>query len=102
MAVRLPKNLETLRKRLQKTLPARIARAVESYDFFAEEAAPSDAKGFAAHHSACKSAMAHADMLIKIAKWTEDKKDVPEKDDEVEKLLSEARQALSCLDKNDD
>ncbi len=66
------KTLKSLKNNLKKTLPQKISEVIESYENFAEQPAPSDAKGFSAHHSACKSAVVHAETLLKLARWTED------------------------------
>ncbi len=97
MARRIPRTLDGLKKNLKKTLPERIAKVVESYDSFASSDVPEDAKGFAGHHSACKAAVAHAESLLKLAKWTEDEQVAEEQDkksNELIALLAEAREDL--------
>lgn len=66
------KTLKALKSRLKKTLPEKISEVMDSYDNFAEQPVPEDAKGFSAHHSACKAAVVHAETLLKLAKWTDD------------------------------
>ena len=81
---------------LKKTLPQKISEVIKSYEDFSEQPAPVDAKGFSAHHSACKSAVVHAETLLKLARWTED--DLPPsleeqtKDSSLQALLDEAKQ----------
>jgi hypothetical protein len=49
-----------------------IERAIASYHTFAkDEPQSTDPKEFAAHHAACKAALAHLDLLLKIARITE-------------------------------
>lgn len=52
-------------------LPGAIAAALLSYSRFLEEQAtaqdPTDAKNFKAHHDACKVAIAHIELLVKLA-----------------------------------
>lgn len=49
-----------------------IERAIASYHAFAkDEPQSTDPKEFAAHHAACKAALAHLDLLLKIARITE-------------------------------
>ncbi|WP_439579033.1 hypothetical protein [Elioraea sp.] len=49
-----------------------IERAIASYHAFAkDEPTSTDPKEFAAHHAACKAALAHLDLLLKIARITE-------------------------------
>lgn len=66
------KNLKTLKDKLKKYLPQKISEVITSYENFSEKQAPDDAKGFSAHHSACKAAVVHAETLLKLARWTED------------------------------
>lgn len=82
------KTLKTLKKTLKKVLPEKILQVMESYDEFSSNEIPDDAKGFSAHHTACKSAVIHAETLLKLAKWTEDEN--PENQNNFENLISEA------------
>ena len=56
------------RMRLARFLPDAIAKALNSYQIFLEADVPTDAKGFSAYHSACKVAIAHIELLIKLAR----------------------------------
>lgn len=87
------KTLSALKKRLKKTLPEKISAVMASYENFAEQPVPDDAKGFSAHHSACKSAVVHAETLLKLARWTEDETSQPISGTttDIEKLLQEAK-----------
>ena len=86
------KTLQSLKNNLKKTLPQKISEVIKSYENFAEQPAPADAKGFSAHHSACKSAVVHAETLLKLARWTEDEPLPPTERDEIDitSLLEEA------------
>ena len=90
------KTLSALRKRLKKTLPEKISEVIASYENFSEQPVPDDAKGFSAHHSACKSAVVHAETLLKLARWTEDEKTLSQQGNilEIDSLLQEARNEL--------
>jgi hypothetical protein len=90
-------DLEALRRRLKAALPHRIAAAAEGYDQFTADPPGLDAKSFAAHHAACKSALAHIELLIKLARWASGElaQTQPEGDEELESLLAEARAALA-------
>lgn len=59
------------RARISAFLPDAIAQALTSYHRFADQNIPEDAKGFSAHHSACKVAIAHIELLIKLARWAD-------------------------------
>ena len=66
------RTIKALKTRLKKTLPDKISKVIESYENFLEQGIPEDAKGFNAHHNACKSAVVHAETLLKLAKWTDE------------------------------
>ena len=59
------------REQISDFLPDAIARALRSYYQFSQQDAPNEAKEFSAHHSACKVAIAHIELLIKLAKWAD-------------------------------
>lgn len=59
------------RKRIATFLPDAIAQALTSYHRFSQQDAPEEAKEFSAHHSACKVAIAHIELLIKLARWAD-------------------------------
>lgn len=88
------KTLRALKTSLKKTLPAKISEVIASYEIFAGRPVPDDAKGFNAHHSACKSAVVHAETLLKLARWTEEGKLSPSetgnREDDLRFLLEEA------------
>lgn len=92
------KTLRTLRSRLKKALPAKISQVMQSYEDFSSQPVPEDAKGFTAHHNACKSAVVHAETLIKLARWTEGEAPetaAPSGMTGLENLLQEAQAAES-------
>ena len=57
------------RERIAEFLPDALVTALESYYGFAKTEIPDTAKGFSDHHNACKVAIAHIDLLLKLAKW---------------------------------
>lgn len=61
-------------------LPRAIATALASYDLFLGRDVPENAKEFKAHHDACKVAIAHIELLIKLAQWA----DLPDAESEDE------------------
>lgn len=73
----------TMRLRIAEFLPQAIETAMLSYQEFSEEQATlpasealdvakdDKAKIFKAHHDACKVAIAHIELLIKLAKWAD-------------------------------
>jgi len=62
---------EGTRLQIARFLPDAIARALSSYHEFSQREVPKDAKEFSAHHSACKVAIAHIELLIKLARWAD-------------------------------
>jgi pyrroloquinoline quinone (PQQ) biosynthesis protein C len=74
----------------------------ESYlDFLScgpEPGTGDDAKAFAAHHAACKGALAHLDALLKLARSMGA---APDEAEEAQVILLEAREALSHFPEED-
>ncbi|EME67922.1 hypothetical protein H261_21009 [Paramagnetospirillum caucaseum] len=97
----MAEDLSGLRVRLAATLPDHVAAALAGYEDFTAAAPPADAKGFAAWHAAAKAALAHADLLIKLARWAEGSAE-PDEDAGMERLLAGARAALDALDDGDE
>lgn len=99
--------LKALKKSLKKSLPGKISRVIRSYEDFSEQEIPDDAKGFCAHHNACKSAVIHAETLLKLARWTSDDSTVESnqelraKDTDILTMLDEAREDLNDDDGED-
>lgn len=63
---------EALRKDLAGRLPGRLRALLADYDTFAAAPTPpEEPKAYAAHHGACKAALQHADMLVKLLRWAE-------------------------------
>ncbi len=103
MVTKKIKTLAALKTRLKKTLPEKISEVIASYETFSEQPVPDDAKGFSAHHSACKSAVVHAETLLKLARWTEDEKPAPDSGTmpDIEELLREARNEIDGFEDDD-
>lgn len=49
-------------------LPDAIAKAITSYKWFSESEIENEAKKFKDHHDACKVAIAHIELLLKLAR----------------------------------
>ena len=94
------KTLKSLKKAFKKILPEKIMQVMESYDEFSSNEIPDDAKGFSAHHTACKSAVVHAETLLKLARWTED--DTPNGSDNFSDIISEAQKEFVKEYENDE
>ncbi len=59
------------RTQIAEFLPNAIDTALTSYQLFSEQNISEEAKGFKAHHDACKVAIAHIELLIKLAQWAD-------------------------------
>jgi hypothetical protein len=82
------------RQRLAIRLMHLAEQVAESYCLFAVGRAPDDdPKAFAAHHTACKTALAHLDLLVRLARTI-----APEQAAELHPtlLIGDARRALSA------
>jgi hypothetical protein len=56
------------RQRLALRLMHLAEQVAESYCVFAVGMVPDEPKSFAAHHAACKAALAHLDLLLKLSR----------------------------------
>jgi hypothetical protein len=88
--------LEGLKGSLKESLPKRIGDALACYDDFRGLDPGETAKEFAAHHAACKSALSHIDLLVKLLRWAEgdEKESLPLEQLGETDLLARARKAL--------
>lgn len=86
-----------MRAKIACHLPKAFDAAICSYQSFYDTALYDDAKSFSAHHSACKAAIAHLQLLIKLADWVE--ADTPE--DDLELFQSAKKLAQDELSKTD-
>lgn len=82
------------------TIGSAIDRALGSYARFSALDIPDDAKGFAAHHAACKAAVAHIDALLRLSRWTAT--DESKDDTDLAGMLSEAEDEVRRYDARDE
>lgn len=91
------------RDQIATFLPDAIAKALTSYHRFADNSIPDDPKGFSAHHGACKVAIAHIELLLKLARWA-DLPDANAEDKNAQVILSammeEATEKLAEYNQN--
>lgn len=59
---------EKLLYQVAEFLPDAIAKSLKSYRNFSNKKEPADAKAFAEFHKACKVALGHIELLVKLAK----------------------------------
>ena len=108
MITKKAKTLKSLKSNLRKSLSSRILRVFEGYDNFSSSDIPVDAKGFSAHHSACKSAVSHAESLLRLTKLVEVEPSVSQQNSDAQniiELITQARKEISSQedeDKDDD
>ncbi|MBT5373866.1 MAG: hypothetical protein HOJ02_01450 [Rhodospirillaceae bacterium] len=99
--------LPALKREMEEHLPALIVRALAHYRVFSSQTPPPDAKGFSAHFSACKAALAHLESLIKLAGWAEAESGANDasgnggEGDEMARLLAEAKAAVGDMGEMD-
>ena len=56
---------------LETFLPEALSKALESYHRFSGRDVVQDTKEFSDHHAACKVAISHVELLLKLAKWAD-------------------------------
>jgi hypothetical protein len=97
----MAEDLAALKARLADRLPDHAAAALAGYEDFTAAPPPTDSKGFAAWHAAAKAALAHMDLLVKLARWADGTAETGDGDG-MDRLLAGARAALDALDDPDD
>jgi hypothetical protein len=95
-----PPTLEAVKESLSLRLPGLIGAAMAAYEGLAAGVPPTDPKDAAQHHGACKAALAHLDLLAKLARWAEGGErggDPPDGtgEEDTESLLRRAQAALA-------
>ena len=91
---------EATRQQVAVFVPAAIQKAVESYYHFMDLEIEATAKKFAEHHSAGKVAIAHIQLLLKLAQWADVKSGIDERS--IQALLLQARSEAESYQDDDD
>ncbi len=100
--------LSMTREQLVEFLPAAIKKATASYQEFAgrvipkEEKDKSDVKNFTEHHAACKAAITHIELLLKLARSAGIGADADADGEAAAALMLAAREDLSYFSDNYD
>jgi pyrroloquinoline quinone (PQQ) biosynthesis protein C len=95
--------VKALRALISAQLEAAATRVIESYrTFMNDEPEAGDARAFAAHHAACKAALAHLDLLMRLARLVGVEPEAVEASEEEARLIAEAREALAGEEDSDD
>lgn len=95
------KSIAEAREKLAIRLPELIDHALGSYEVLAAVAPATAAKDAAKHHTACRAALSHLDLLAKLARWAEGKEGAGmdrEAEEDHDSLVARARAALEDLD----
>lgn len=67
----MPNEQAHTREEIAAFLPHALQTALESYKEFSSQTVPEAPKDFKAHHDACKVAIAHIQLLTKLAEWAD-------------------------------
>lgn len=80
-------------------LPALLERALAGYGRFAAGMPPADTKGFVAYQTACRAALSHIHLLVKLAHWARpgaiDSGPAATDADQLDRLVREAEATLA-------
>ena len=90
----MPEIEDYTRLQIAEFLPDAIDRALLSYNEILESEEPEKSTKFKARHDACKVAVAHIQLLIKLAKWA----DLPE--EAVKDMGEDKQEQLRCMIEN--
>jgi hypothetical protein len=88
------------RVKIAEHLPDAIDCAIRSYRNFYQGDAGAAAKEFSAHHSACKAAISHIELLLKLAVWAEIPRD--NTDNNLAEFLNSAQEELNKYNAEED
>lgn len=88
---------DDLRMQIIQFLPEALDKALMSYRLFASQLRYKKTTDFKAHHDAGKVALAHVELLLKLAKWVEPELSKSKRDHDVinlEEMIVNARQEV--------
>lgn len=78
---------ETARRQAAGFLAGALEKALNSYRCFMEQIIPLESKLFTEYHNGCKAAIAHIQLLIKLAQWADLEKEIQQNENLSEVLL---------------
>lgn len=93
--------LQDVRFELAKNMPFLLSKANNEYKEFTSNQTSNDVKSFGAYQTACRTALTHLQLLIKIASWAEQamgESIVSDNDSDIDHLILEARAAIQNND----
>ena len=83
------------RKRIAEFLPSAFTKAFRSYHQFMQQDVPVKTKEFSDHHKAAKVAIAHIELLIKLAKSAHVPNDDSRENHEIAVMIEQASAELA-------
>lgn len=83
------------RTQIAEALPDAIETALISYRIFSSKDNTETPKLFGDHHNACKAAIAHIELLLKLARWIDLDDQNKAKNDRLKMLLHNAEDELN-------
>lgn len=87
---------QATRARVAEFLPRAIEKTLEAYREFSEQHHDNEkSKEFSAHHTACKVAIAHLELLLKLARWADLENSDTEHSKKFHKILEEAQAEIT-------
>ena len=90
------------RTQIAEALPDAIETALISYRIFSTKDNTDTPKIFGEHHNACKAAIAHIELLLKLARWIDSDDQNNTKNERLRTLLLNAKDELSGKEGIDD
>lgn len=99
----MPQKLEgDIRNKIAEFLPNALKTALDSYHIFSDEQIRKKAEGdtltaanFKSHHDACKMALSHLQLLLKVADELQSVSEAGMDNDRLQSLLESARKELN-------
>lgn len=82
------------RSEIAKALPNAIRTVLQSYRTFIAREEIGGAKEFKSHHDACKVAIAHLDLLTKLAVWVSEQAEEGMEHNDFARMIEAAQQEI--------
>ena len=95
---------EETRQQIATFLPEAIEKTLISYQDFMEQSnvdGEVKAKIFSDHHSACKAAISHLELLLKLARWADVPQGGSNESQRLEHMLLEAQERIKKYNESD-
>lgn len=90
-------SLDASRAAIARLVPDAMDRAVASYRRFVGVDIPLDAREFKEHHTAGRTALAHLEALLRLARWAARAGDAQDGSEDFETMLEKAGAAVAAL-----